>query len=59
MGETIKTHRDLDVYGMAFESAMRIFEVTKGFPKEETYSLVDQMRKSSRSVCGNIACPVQ
>ena len=34
---------------------MRIFESTKSFPKEETYSLTDQMRRSSRSVCANIA----
>ena len=34
---------------------MRIFEVTKGFPKEEVYSLTDQMRRSSRSVCANLA----
>ena len=34
---------------------MRIFELTKGFPKEETYSLTDQMRRSSRAVCANIA----
>ena len=40
---------------MAFEAAMRIFELTRGFPKEETYSLVDQIRRSSRSVCSNIA----
>jgi len=55
MGEKIKTHRDLDVYQMAFEAAMRIFELTKGFPREETYSLTDQVRRSSRSVCSNIA----
>jgi four helix bundle protein len=55
MGQEIKTHRDLDVYQMAFEAAMRIFELTRGFPKEETYSLVDQIRRSSRSVCSNIA----
>jgi len=55
MGQTIKTHRDLDVYQMAFEAAMRIFELTKSFPKEETYSLTDQIRRSSRSVCSNIA----
>lgn len=55
MGETIKTHRDLDVYQMAFEAAMRIFELTKRFPKEETYSLTDQIRRSSKSVCSNIA----
>lgn len=55
MAQTIKTHRDLDVYQMAFEAAMRIFELTKSFPKEETYSLTDQIRRSSRSVCTNIA----
>ena len=40
---------------MAFESAMRIYELSKLFPKEETYSLTDQIRKSSRSVCANLA----
>jgi four helix bundle protein len=51
----IQSHEELDVYRLAFEAAMRIFELTKGFPKEETYSLTDQMRRSSRSVCSNIA----
>ena len=51
----IKTHRELDVYRMGFEAAMKVFEVTKGFPKEEVYSLTDQIRRSSRSVCANIA----
>jgi len=55
MGGTIKAHRDLDVYRMGFDAAMRIFELTKSFPKEETYSLTDQIRRSSRSVCSNIA----
>ena len=55
MGRSIKTHRELDVYRMAFEAAMRIFELTKGFPREEMYSLVDQIRRSSRSVCANLA----
>ena len=55
MSQVIKTHRDLDVYQMAFGSAMQIFELTKRFPKEETYSLTDQIRCSSRSVCSNIA----
>ena len=54
MSQVIKTHRDLDVYQMAFGSAMQIFELTKRFPKEETYSLTDQIRRSSRSVCSNI-----
>jgi len=40
---------------MAFEAAMRIFEVSKGFHKEERYSLTDQIRRSSRSVCANLA----
>ena len=51
----IQSHEELDVYRLTFEAAMRIFELTKGFPKEETYSLTDQMRRSSRSVCSNIA----
>ncbi len=51
----IKTHRELEVYRMGFEAAMRIFEATKDFPKEEVYSLTDQIRRSSRSVCANIA----
>jgi four helix bundle protein len=40
---------------MAFKAAMEIFELTKGFPKEERFSLTDQIRRSSRSVCGNLA----
>ncbi len=51
----IQTHRDLEVYRKAFEAAMDIFEASKGFPKEETYSLTDQIRRSSRSVCTNLA----
>ena len=51
----IRTNCDLDVYRMGFEAAMRIFELTKGFPKEERYALSDQIRRSSRSVCANIA----
>jgi four helix bundle protein len=39
---------------MAFEAAMRIFELTKSFPAEERYSLTDQIRRSSRSVCANL-----
>jgi len=51
----IRTHRDLEVYQMAFETAMKIFEESKSFPKEERYSLTDQVRRSSRSVCANLA----
>ena len=51
----IRRHTELEVYKRAFAAAMRIFEVTKTFPKEERYSLVDQVRRSSRSVCANLA----
>lgn len=50
----IKTFKDLVVYQKAFEQAMRIYEITKHFPKTEQYSLTDQVRRSSRSVCVNI-----
>ena len=50
-----KSHRELRVYQLAFESAAQIHEVTKKFPSEEKYSLTDQIRRSSRSVCANIA----
>ena len=53
--ETIKSHKDLETYQMAFDTAMRIFEVSKKFPVEERYSLTDQIRRSSRSVCANLA----
>lgn len=53
--EIIKSHRELKVYTLAFDNAMRIYIVSKTFPKEETYSLTDQIRRSSRSVCSNIA----
>lgn len=53
--EPIKNHEDLEVYKMAFDVAMRIFESTKTFPIEERYSLTDQIRRSSRSVCANLA----
>lgn len=55
MAKRLKTHRDLEVYQLAFELAMRIFESSKAFPAEERYSLTDQIRRSSRSVCANIA----
>jgi len=51
----IRSVRELDVYKLAFETAMEIFGISKAFPKEETYSLTDQVRKSSRSVCTNLA----
>lgn len=48
-------YKDLIVYQKAFSAAMIIFKETKTFPKEEMYSLTDQIRRSSRSVCANIA----
>jgi four helix bundle protein len=55
MTERIKSVRDLIVYKKAFDAAMKIFEISKTFPKEERYSLTDQIRRSSRSVCANIS----
>ncbi len=55
MTEKIKTHRDLKVFQLSIEAGMEIFRLTKSFPKEETYSLTDQVRRSSRSVSGNLA----
>lgn len=54
MGSTIRHFRELDVYTLALEAAMEIFRVSKSFPTEERYSLTDQVRRSSRSVCANI-----
>jgi four helix bundle protein len=50
----INDFRQLKVYQRAFDMSEKIFELTKTFPKEETYSLIDQIRRSSRSVCANI-----
>ena len=51
----VKHYRDLRVYQSAFAAAMEIYELSKGWPRDERYSLIDQIRRSSRSVCGNIA----
>ncbi|MBC1223458.1 four helix bundle protein [Nostoc sp. UCD121] len=53
--EPIKSHEDLEVYKMAFDVVMKIFELSKKFFIEERYSLTDQIRRSSRSVCANLA----
>jgi four helix bundle protein len=52
---SIRDFRELDVYRMAMDAAVHIFELSKGFPAEERYSLTDQVRRCSRSVCANIA----
>lgn len=51
----IQSHEELDVYRLSFEAAMKIFERSRSFPVEERYSLTDQLRRSSRSVCANLA----
>jgi len=48
-------HRDLKVFQLAYSLAMEIFHLSKTFPREELYSLTDQIRRSSRSVAANIA----
>src|SRR5438105_11528370 len=52
---TAKTFRDLEVWKIAFKAAQEIFRLSKGFPKEERYSLTDQVRRSSRAVKAMIA----
>jgi four helix bundle protein len=51
----IRHFEDLEVYPLAFDTAMKIFEASKNFPGNERFSLTDQIRRSSRSVCTNIA----
>ena len=53
--EKIRSHKDLRVYQLAYEVALEIHQITKSFPQEEKYSLTDQIRRSSRSVCANLA----
>src|SRR5438094_5974879 len=55
MNMRVADYRDLRVYRLAFESAMEIFTLSKRFPSEEKFSLTDQIRRSSRSVCANLA----
>ena len=55
MTDRIKSYKDLRVFQNAMDRAMQIFELTKSFPVEEKYSMTDQMRRSSRSVCSNTA----
>ncbi len=53
--QELKGHRDLKVFQLAYKLAMEIFHESKAFPKDEKYSLTDQIRRSSRSVAANIA----
>jgi four helix bundle protein len=50
----IGSAKELIVYGRAYELAMRVFELSKGFPAEERYALTSQIRRSSRSICLNL-----
>ena len=50
----IESFRELRVYQVAMDAAMEIFNISKTFPPEEKYSLTDQVRRSSRSVCSNL-----
>jgi four helix bundle protein len=53
--QPIRSYRDLEVYNLAYTSAMEVFRATKQFPPEERFSLSDQIRRSSRSICANIS----
>ena len=55
MSSLIRSHRDLLAYQKSFEAAGEVFETSKRFPREEMYSLTDQVRRSSRSVSANLA----
>jgi len=53
--KTVRKHTDLEVYKKAFDLAMKVFELSREFPLEERYSLIDQIRRSSRSIAANLA----
>jgi four helix bundle protein len=53
--EPIRSHKDGKSYQKAFCAAMKIFQLSKSFPKEEKYALTDQIRRYSRSICANLA----
>jgi four helix bundle protein len=55
LANRIKSVRDLDVYKKAFAAAMEIYQISKVFPPEERFSMTDQIRRASRSVCSNLA----
>ena len=55
MADKIKSVRHLKVYKKAFAAAMEIYQISKNFPSEERFSMTDQIRRASRSVCSNLA----
>src|SRR6266705_3368261 len=54
MSQRIESAKELNVYKVAYQLSMRIFEITKTFPDEERYALISQIRRSSRSICLNL-----
>ena len=52
---SVRNFKETTIYKKAFSLTMKIFEISKSFPKEEKYSLIDQVRRSSGSVCTNLA----
>ena len=55
MAEIVADYRDLRVFKLSMRASMEVFSLSKGFPSIEKYSLTDQLRRSSRSICANIA----
>jgi four helix bundle protein len=55
LANKIKSARDLKVYKIAFAAAMETYQISKAFPPEERFSLTDQIRRASRSICSNLA----
>jgi four helix bundle protein len=53
--QIIRSHKELEVYQLSFKTSMEIFNLSKAFPKDESFSLTSQIRRSSRSVSANIA----
>ena len=51
----VKDYKELRVYNLAYDAAMEIFRLSRTWPSEEKFSLIDQIHRSSRSVCSNIA----
>ena len=54
MSERINSAKDLKVYQKAYSLAMEIFQISKHWPKEEKFALIDQIRRSSRAICSNL-----
>jgi len=51
----LRSHKELDVYQLAFKTSMDIYFLSKAYPKDEMFSLTSQIRRSSRSVSANLA----